>query len=572
MSRDKLLTLSDVANRAFYDGNFEKALTLYNEAIQLHPTNFILYSNRSAIFFRLRYFHQSLADAQQALALNPKWAKGYLRKGNALRGIGEFDKAIFAYCQSLAIENEIETIDTLKDGLCYSSIKNHLSILLNKIGTDINGVKLNAFLIISIIGQEYLITGYITEAITLLQLALDMNEANVASLSSRLSVLGAISFAYYQQKNYQQAIKYLDMQLEISELEKQSTIYSTIVRIALLNDETMLAISYLRKQIQLNLSNGMEANYLRLNLADLYIQLGDYQHALQIIASTEPSTFRSILEIVKLALAKSDSEVALTYCKRLEKISDTVNEKLFATLLKCKCLLLRKETVIALKILQNTTVNFENGEITTEIIGQYFGTLSECYLAMGQYFMARKWAKKELKIAANTGSLKLEADALKNLSNIYQAIGDYLNAVILWNKYCGIISDQGVDIRLNGLRKLAELYQKLNRSNEAEMALLKNLKLAQKIGAYALMIDSHSDIYQFYRAMHKKDEAKKYWNEAQQIYLEHKVEERQALIVEMSGDNYFDCAFYEEAIDAYNRCLMLVQEDDNLPKEAKVIF
>lgn len=75
MSGDKLLTLSDAGNRAFRDGNFEKALLLYNEAIQLHPTNYILYSNRSAIHLRLKCFRESLADAKQTLALNPKWAK-----------------------------------------------------------------------------------------------------------------------------------------------------------------------------------------------------------------------------------------------------------------------------------------------------------------------------------------------------------------------------------------------------------------------------------------------------------------------------------------------------------------
>lgn len=48
----------------------------------------------------------------------------------------------------------------------------------------------------------------------------------------------------------------------------------------------------------------MEANELQLQLADLYIQLGDHQHALQIIASIRPLTFQCILEAVKLALAK----------------------------------------------------------------------------------------------------------------------------------------------------------------------------------------------------------------------------------------------------------------------------
>uniref|UniRef100_A0A0R3S6J0 TPR_REGION domain-containing protein n=1 Tax=Elaeophora elaphi TaxID=1147741 RepID=A0A0R3S6J0_9BILA len=372
MSRDKLLKLSDAANEAFYGGKFEKALTLSNEAIQLHPTNFILYSNRSAVFLRLRRFRESLADAKQSLALNSKWAKGFLRKGDALRGIGKFDEAILAYCQSLAIENETETVNSLKDTLYYSSIKDHLSVLLNEIGSDMNGEKLDAFLIISIIGQEYLAIDHMAEAIKLLQLALDMNEANVAALELKLSVLGAISFAYYQQKNYQQAIKFLDIQLEISEqvgeLEKQLTIYNTIVRMALLNDETMLAINYLRKQIQLMHSNNMEANDLRLNLADLYIQLGNYENAAQIITSIAPLTFRNILEIVKLALAKGDTEVALTYCNRLAMISNTTDEKVLATLLKCKCLLLRKQAIPTLKILQNAMTHFINDHTATEIV------------------------------------------------------------------------------------------------------------------------------------------------------------------------------------------------------------
>ncbi|MCP9258300.1 hypothetical protein DINM_002801 [Dirofilaria immitis] len=178
--------------------------------------------------------------------------------------------------------------------------------------------------------------------------------------------------------------------------------------------------------------------------------------------------------------------------------------------------------------------------------------------------------QKELKIATSNELPKLEADALKNLSNIYQAIGDYSNAAILLDKYCDMISNQGIDVRIGSLRKLAELYQKSNQLEKAEMTLLKNLKLAKRVGAYTLIIDVHADMYQFYRVMQRKDEAREHWDEAQQIYLENKIDKRQALIIEMTGDNYFNCGSYEEAIDAYNRCLMLVQEDDNLRKEAEL--
>uniref|UniRef100_A0A915PUI1 Tetratricopeptide repeat protein 29 n=1 Tax=Setaria digitata TaxID=48799 RepID=A0A915PUI1_9BILA len=110
----------------------------------------------------------------------------------------------------------------------------------------------------------------------------------------------------------------------------------------------------------------------------------------------------------------------------------------------------------------------------------------------------------------------------------------------------------------------------MSRFDDAEMALLENLKFVQKINANALIIDAHIDFYQFYRLLHRKEDAKKHWDKAYGIYLEHEVEERQALISEISGDNYFDNGYYADAIDAYSRCLMLVQEDDNLQKEAQL--
>lgn len=48
----------------------------------------------------------------------------------------------------------------------------------------------------------------------------------------------------------------------------------------------------------------METNDLLLSLADLYIQLGDYQRCAQIIGFIRPLTFGTILEIVKFALTK----------------------------------------------------------------------------------------------------------------------------------------------------------------------------------------------------------------------------------------------------------------------------
>lgn len=63
------------SSEAVNSGDFRRAVQLYTEAIQLDPSNHILFTNRSAAYCKLRQFHKSLEDAKQAKQLNPKWAK-----------------------------------------------------------------------------------------------------------------------------------------------------------------------------------------------------------------------------------------------------------------------------------------------------------------------------------------------------------------------------------------------------------------------------------------------------------------------------------------------------------------
>jgi stress-induced-phosphoprotein 1 len=59
------------------------------KAIELDPSNHVLYSNRSASYASLRDFDKALVDANKCVELNPGWSKGYGRKGAALHGIGD---------------------------------------------------------------------------------------------------------------------------------------------------------------------------------------------------------------------------------------------------------------------------------------------------------------------------------------------------------------------------------------------------------------------------------------------------------------------------------------------------
>lgn len=73
----KLLYISDLHSEKF------------SQAIELEPTNHVLYSNRSGAYASLKNFDKALEDANKTTELKPDWAKGWGRKGAALHGTGD---------------------------------------------------------------------------------------------------------------------------------------------------------------------------------------------------------------------------------------------------------------------------------------------------------------------------------------------------------------------------------------------------------------------------------------------------------------------------------------------------
>ena len=86
------------ANEAFLIGDYSKAEALYSNALDVLNSleknddvlKSILYSNRSAARLSLGgKSEDALQDADLAIALNPMYSKGYLRKSNALKSHGD---------------------------------------------------------------------------------------------------------------------------------------------------------------------------------------------------------------------------------------------------------------------------------------------------------------------------------------------------------------------------------------------------------------------------------------------------------------------------------------------------
>ncbi|KAK9068015.1 hypothetical protein SSX86_012126 [Deinandra increscens subsp. villosa] len=101
-------------NAAFSAGNYTDAIRHFTDAINLAPTNHVLYSNRSAAHASLNQYSDALSDAKKTVDLKPDWSKGYSRLGAAHHGLRQYDDAVSAYNKGLEVDPNNET---LKSGL-----------------------------------------------------------------------------------------------------------------------------------------------------------------------------------------------------------------------------------------------------------------------------------------------------------------------------------------------------------------------------------------------------------------------------------------------------------------------
>ncbi|RVE50580.1 hypothetical protein evm_004807 [Chilo suppressalis] len=75
----------ELGNEYFKKGDYSTAVKHYTEAIQRNPDDPKLYSNRAACYTKLAAFDIGLKDCDQCCKLDPKFIKGWIRKGKILQ-------------------------------------------------------------------------------------------------------------------------------------------------------------------------------------------------------------------------------------------------------------------------------------------------------------------------------------------------------------------------------------------------------------------------------------------------------------------------------------------------------
>lgn len=108
MATKQATKYKEQGNKAFKEGDHAKAIEYYTYATELDPKNPIFFTNRSTAYFKMKKFDKSLRDANKAIKCDPKWAKGFYRKGMVLLETEKYKDALEALevASKLAPKNE----------------------------------------------------------------------------------------------------------------------------------------------------------------------------------------------------------------------------------------------------------------------------------------------------------------------------------------------------------------------------------------------------------------------------------------------------------------------------------
>lgn len=100
-SRSFAIEGNSLANQGLYS----EAVQAFSKAINLNPTDFRFFGNRSFCHERENQFEEALSDANMSISLAPEWPKGYFRKAKALSGRKCYAEAEKCYLHVLSLDS-----------------------------------------------------------------------------------------------------------------------------------------------------------------------------------------------------------------------------------------------------------------------------------------------------------------------------------------------------------------------------------------------------------------------------------------------------------------------------------
>lgn len=112
---EKAQELKSQALAALSSGEFEKAISLFSQAIAIDASSAVLFTKRGQCYLKLSKPNACIRDCSKALEINPDSAAAYKFRGRAHRLIGEWEKAAQDLRQACKIDFDEQADEWLKE-------------------------------------------------------------------------------------------------------------------------------------------------------------------------------------------------------------------------------------------------------------------------------------------------------------------------------------------------------------------------------------------------------------------------------------------------------------------------
>ena len=101
------------ANSLFGKKDYKEAIEEYGKALELDPTNHVVYSNRAAAQIELGQYEEAVASARACVKCSggKRYAKGYFRLGLALFKLGKGKESAFNLRRAKELEPDLQGVD-----------------------------------------------------------------------------------------------------------------------------------------------------------------------------------------------------------------------------------------------------------------------------------------------------------------------------------------------------------------------------------------------------------------------------------------------------------------------------
>lgn len=103
------------AINAIAEGDLQKALDLFTEAIKLNPRLAILYAKRASVFIEMQRPNAAIRDCDRAISINPDSAQSYKWRGKAHRLLGHWEEAAKDLATACKLDYDEEASKLLKE-------------------------------------------------------------------------------------------------------------------------------------------------------------------------------------------------------------------------------------------------------------------------------------------------------------------------------------------------------------------------------------------------------------------------------------------------------------------------